>query len=101
MQRRFLLPALLKDSPPRPETGAPIPPASRPSPLPAARRSARPLAYFQTPARERSSPLAGKSPPPSRSLFSGPARRFRSPPASRPTPPLRASPSHTHVASAP
>src|SRR5216684_2906345 len=97
--RRFLLPVSPQETPPRPETGAPVPPASRPSPLPAARRSARPPAYFQTPARERSSPVAGKSPPPSRSLFSGPARRFRSPPASRRSAPLRASPFHTPGAS--
>ena len=98
--RRFLLPALLKESPPRPETAAPIPPAFRPSPFPAARRSARPPVCFQTPARERSPPVARKSPPPSRSLFSEPARRFRCPPASRRSAPLRASPFHIRGVSA-
>src|SRR2546427_7792681 len=61
--RHFLLPAWLRESPPRPETGVPNPPASRPSSHLSARRLVRPPACFQTPALERSFPIAGKSPP--------------------------------------
>src|SRR5712692_9499940 len=98
--RRFLLPAWPRESPPRPETAAPILPASRPSPHPSVHRLVRPPACFQKLARERSLRVAEKSPPPSRSLFSAPARRFRCPPASRRSAPLRASPFHKRGASA-
>src|SRR5881392_1221181 len=84
--------------PPPPETDVPILPAFRPLPPPAARRSTHPPVYFQTPAPVRSSPIAGKSPPPSRSLSSELAPRFRCPPAPRRSALLRASPFHTRGA---
>src|SRR5215472_2456700 len=83
-----------------PKTDALIPPAFHPSPsLSAARRSTHPSICSQTPAPEKNSPVAEKSPQPFRWLSLAPIRRFRCPRASPHIAPLRASLLHKRDAS--
>src|SRR5882724_13353839 len=99
-RRRCLLRAWPPGMPPPPETAAPSLPAFHLSQPQEARGPTRLPACFQIPARAKSSPIARKSPPPSRLLFSESARRFRCLPARRRSAPPLASPFHTHDASA-